>query len=270
MSPTPLAEAVDPSRFGGKSAALAQARAAGLPVPEGWALDTALVDAIVAGQPAALAALQEARDRIPGLLAVRSSAIGEDAAEQSFAGQHATYLGVSSAAELQQAVRKIHASARAPAVLSYRSRRGVRGEPRMAVLLQRLVPARVAGVLFTRDPISAEEVLLIEAARGLGEVVVSGEVTPDRFRIDRQGRILERIIGDQDEGLFIVETAVQRVPLPRRAAPCLDDDSLQALCRLAVRLDRLWPPPHDIEFAFADEGLVLLQRRPLTAASPGR
>lgn len=270
MRPTPLEEAMDPLRFGGKSAALAQARAAGLPVPAGWALDTALVEAISAGNPAALAALQEVRDQLDGLLAVRSSAIGEDAVEQSFAGQHATYLGVSSGAELQQAVRKIHASARAPAALAYRSRRGIRGEPRMAVLLQKLVTARAAGVLFTCDPISGQDVLVIEAALGLGEVVVSGEVTPDRFRIDRQGRVIERTIGEQEEGLFVVGSAVQKLGLPRSAVPCLDEDSLAALFRMAARLDQIWPPPHDVEFAFFAGGLALLQRRPLTVSNAGR
>lgn len=264
MRPIVLGEPLDPGRFGGKSAALAQARAAGLPVPDGRALDTELVEAVVAGKPGALAALQEVRAQMDGLLAVRSSAIGEDAAEQSFAGQHATRLGVSSLDELQEAVRQIHASARAPAALAYRRRRGISGEPRMAILVQKLVPARVAGVLFTRDPVSGHDVLVIEAALGLGEVVVAGEVTPDRFRIDRQGRVIECTRGEQDEGLFVVGSTVRNVVLPRRAAPCLNEDELGALFRMAARLDHIWPPPHDVEFAFFAEGLALLQRRPLS------
>lgn len=265
MRATPLESATDLARFGGKAATLSQAQAAGLPVPDGMALDAALVDAIVAGETAAMAALEEVKRRLEGLLAVRSSAIGEDSAEQSFAGQHETHLGVDSFATLEQAVRRIFASARAPAALAYRARRGIHGEPRMAVLVQKLVPARTAGVLFTRDPVSGEDVLCIEAALGLGEVVVAGEITPDRFRIDRQGRILERMRGDQDEALFVIKRAVQRTTLLRDATPCLDDASLAALYKLAGRLDRIWPPPHDVEFAFSEAGLSLLQRRPLTA-----
>jgi pyruvate,water dikinase len=265
MTPTPLAQARDPARFGGKTAALSIAQAAGIPVPDGIALDAELVDAIVAGTPVALAALRDSQNQLDGLLAVRSSAIGEDSEQQSFAGQHETHLGVATFGALEQAVRRIHASARAPAALAYRRRRGIAGEPRMAILVQKLVPARIAGVLFTRDPVSGKDVLVIEAALGLGEVVVAGEITPDRFVLDRHGRILERTVGDQDEALFVTGSAVQRTALKRDAVPCLDDASLGALHALATRLDHIWSPPHDVEFAFSDAGLVLLQRRSLTA-----
>lgn len=270
MTPTLLIDAADPARFGGKTAALSRASAAGLLVPDGVALDAAQVSAIAAGETAALSALREIKGQLDGLLAVRSSAIGEDSAEQSFAGQHETHLGVASVAALEQAVRRIHASARAPAALAYRARRNICGEPRMAVLLQELVPARIAGVLFTRDPVSGEDVLVIEAALGLGEVVVAGEVIPDRFRLDRHGRVLERAVGEQDEALFVTGSVVRRTAVTRDATPCLDAASLAALHELAARLDRIWPPPHDVEFAFSEAGLFLLQRRPLTALHRGR
>lgn len=265
MRATPLQDAADPSRFGGKSASLARALVAGVPVPDGAALEVALVDAIVAREPAALVALAAVRDALTGLLAVRSSALGEDGAGASFAGQHETVLGVDSLAELTAAVRRIHASARAPAARAYRARRGVAGEPRMAVLVQPLVAARAAGVMFTRDPLTGDDVLVIEAALGLGELVVSGDVTPDRFRVDRRGRVLERERGEQDEALLVVDGAVQRTALDPRPAPCLADADLAALAALADRLDRVFPPPHDVEFAFSPTGLVLLQRRPVTA-----
>lgn len=266
MKATPLADAGDRRRFGGKSAALSQALRAGLPVPEGVALEVALVEAIVAGDPAARGALPEVRARLTGLLAVRSSAVGEDGEQQSFAGQHETHLGVGPLAALAEAVRRVHASARAPAALAYRARRGIRGEPRMAVLVQALVPARAAGVMFTRDPVGGDDVLVIEAALGLGEVVVSGEVTPDRFRVDRRGRVLERSLGEQDEALVVEGSEVRRAACVSGEGPCLGDDDLAALVELAARLDRVWPPPHDVEFAFSASGLVLLQRRPLTAS----
>ena len=134
----------------------------------------------------------------------------------------------------------------------------------MAVLVQPLVAARAAGVMFTRDPVTGDDVLVIEAALGLGEVVVSGDVTPDRFRVDRRGRVLERARGEQDEALLVVDGAVQRTALDPRRAPCLEEADLAALAALADRLDRVFPPPHDVEFAFSPAGLALLQRRPIT------
>lgn len=266
MRATRLAHAADPARFGGKAAGLSLALVAGLPVPDGAALEVALVDALVVGEPAALAALREVRGALDGLLAARSSAIGEDGGGASFAGQHLTVLGVDSPDELAAAIRRIHASARAPAARAYRARRGVAGEPAMAVLVQPLVAARAAGVMFTCDPLTGDDVLVIEAALGLGEVVVSGEATPDRFRVDRRGRVVERVQGEQDEALLVADGAVRRTALGPRAAPCLGEADLAALAELADRVDRVFPPPHDIEFAFSPAGLVLLQRRPITAS----
>lgn len=266
MSLTPLADAACAARFGGKAAALAAALRAGLPVPEGVALDIDAADRFA--RDAALAARE-----LAGLAAaawpwaVRSSAVGEDGERASFAGQHLTRLGVRGAAALVAAVAAVHASASSPAAAAYRARRGLPAEPRMAIILQRLVPAEVAGVLFTRHPVSGADEIFIEASWGLGEAVVSSAVTPDRVRLTRAGQLLECAIGDKEiqlgwGGAAVVE---RDTPAAERARPCLSAAQQAALVDLAARLDRLWPGPHDVEFAFAHSQLFLLQRRPLTA-----
>jgi pyruvate,water dikinase len=167
--------------FGAKASRLARALRAGLPVPSGFALD---VDSAARLSPADLDACARAAAALGASVAVRSSAIGEDGAAASFAGQHATLLGVKTdASSLADAIATVVASGSVESAAAYREARGVGGQARVAVLVQALVPAIAAGVLFTEDPRSGEEVDVIEAAWGLGEIVVAGEVIPDGFRM---------------------------------------------------------------------------------------
>lgn len=199
---------------------------------------------------------------------MRSSAIGEDAGSTSFAGQHATVLGVRSRAGLLDAIRKVHASAHAPAALAYRKKLGIDGEPRMGIAVQSLVHAEVAGVLFSRDPIDGTDVRVIEASWGLGEAVVAGLVTPDRFKVARGGRVLERHAGDKDleirwaedgEGTVEIEVEGDRV-----TDLTLDDARLAMLDALATRCESIFGGAQDIEFAFVGSTLHLLQQRAIT------
>jgi pyruvate,water dikinase len=263
---TPLADAACAERFGGKAAALAAALRAGLPVPDGVALDIDTADRF-ARDPALAARGLAGLAAAAWPWAVRSSAIDEDGARASFAGQHLTRLGVRGAAALVDAVAAVHASASSPAAAAYRARRRLPAAPRMAIILQRLVAAEVAGVLFTRHPVSGDDEIFIEASWGLGEAVVSSAVTPDRVRLTRSGQLLECAIGDKEIQLRWRGEAVAEcdTPASERARPCLSAAHQAALVDLAARVDRLWPGPHDIEFAFAATDLFLLQRRPLTA-----
>ena len=139
----------------------------------------------------------------------------------------------------------------------------------MGVVVQALVRAEVAGVLFTRNPMTGADERVIEASFGLGESVVSGIVTPDRFRVARGGRVLAREAGDKDVEIAWNEEGgtIERPVDPARAASlCLDDARLAALDELASRCERIEPGPHDIEWAFEGERLYLLQRRPITRA----
>jgi pyruvate,water dikinase len=264
MSLRPLVEVADDREYGGKAAQLGAAMRAGLPVPPGFALAHQEVEAIARGGAVARE-IAETVTTLGGIVAVRSSAIGEDGASASFAGQHATVLGVTSEDALVAAIRTVRDSAHAASALAYRKRLGLDGAPRMAVVIQRIIDAEMAGVLFTRDPMSGADERIIEGAWGLGEIVVAGLVTPDRFRIARDGRILERSAGEKDLAIRLRRdggTEETPVDAERAAALCLSDANLAALHALALRCEA--DGPVDLEWAFECGALFLLQRRAIT------
>ena len=267
MRLAPLEESLDAQRYGGKAAQLAVARAAGLPVPPGVALSVELVAAIVAGAPAAIAELERTWPLLRPPLAVRSSAVAEDSEAASFAGQHLTCLNIGSVRAAVAAVEEIWRSAHSDAVLAYRGRLRLSGQPRMAVVLQELIEADCAGVLFTRNPLDGADELVVEAAWGLGEAVVAGLVTPDRFRVARDGTVLERVPGVKDLAVTLapdggIEEAA--VSGDRVRALCLDDGRLAALARLAERCGRVFSGARDLEWALRGDALYLLQCRAVT------
>lgn len=267
MTPLPLEHVVDEAAFGGKAVSLGAAIRARLPVPPGMALAAPLVDRIAAGDGAAVSAVASSPHLPSGRLAVRSSAIGEDSAGASFAGQHATCLNITPAG-VAAAVYVVWESARCDAALAYRRRRGVSTEPSIGVVIQRLIEPVAAGVLFTRDPMTGAHERLIEAAWGLGEVVVSGQVIPDRFRLDSRGRVLERVIGTKDVKIWYDDgegTKEHPVPPELHEVACLEDDHLDQLHALAERCERVWGTHIDLEWALdADGAVYLLQSRPIT------
>lgn len=272
MRPTPLAEVEDAGRFGAKAAQLGASLRAGLPVPRGWGLSHELVEAVVRGDAAALGALRDLGSQVEGALAVRSSGVGEDGVNESFAGQHASLLNVVGAEALLAAVAAVHASGNTPSARAYRQRMGIAGEPRVGVVVQRLVDATCAGVMFTVDPLSGADVRVVEAAWGLGESVVQGLVTPDRLRFTRDGRVLEHVAGHKDlamvrdpgGGVREVEVEPHRV-----GARCLDDAMVAALAGLATRCEQVFGEGRDVEWAFAGGALHLLQVRAVTRRGGG-
>jgi pyruvate,water dikinase len=274
---TPLAEATDVSVFGGKATELGAALRNGLPVPNGVAFSPEQVDAIVRRDPSAMAEVDAALAAAGGIVAVRSSAIGEDGAQASFAGMHATVLHVRTATALADAVEHVWKSARTDAALAYRRRMAIAGEPRMAVGVQALIDAECAGVLFTRNPMTGHDERVIEAAWGLGEAVVAGLVTPDRYRLGRDGTVLERTAGEKDVAIRCSPsggTVEVAVPAAKVHALALDDGRLARLHALASACEAHGEGDHDIEWAFESAGsgrgdsLFLLQRRAITRAAP--
>lgn len=264
---TPLAAATDAGAFGGKAAQLASALGAGLPVPDGFALDWPTVRDVVGGDPAALSCLEAVTDARPW--AVRSSAIGEDSAEASFAGTHLTVLGVVGLERLTDAIRQVHGSAHDVGAAAYRRQHGLDPAPRMAVVLQPMVASEVAGVLFTRNPVSGASERVVEASWGLGETVVSGLVSPDQYRLaPDDGRLLGRWAGEKDLAQWLQpdgSVAEREVAADLVEAWCLEQEQLLQLHALAGHCDRVFgTTEHDIEFAFAGDRLHLLQRRPIT------
>src|SRR3954468_22910680 len=193
----PLADALDEGVFGGKAVQLGLAIRNGLPVPGGYALSPDIVEAVSREDAAALAMLEQVSDEL-GLTAVRSSALDEDSAGASFAGAHLTVLAVSGLGSTIVAVRAVNESGQHAGAQSYRARLGLDSSTRMAVVVQRFIDADMAGVLFTRNPVTRADERVVEASWGLGEAVVSGLVTPDRYRVARGGQTLERTLGDKD------------------------------------------------------------------------
>jgi pyruvate,water dikinase len=211
----------------------------------------------------------------PPSVAVRSSATTEDAADASFAGLQDTYLWVAEADEVMRKLRSCWASLYSLESLSYRRRHGIaESAVAMAVVVQTMVDARTAGVMFTRSPVSGDRsVISIEGSWGLGSALVSGEVTPDRWVVGKiTGEISVREISDK---------AIRHAQLPSggveelaveeslRREPCLSDEELQALRAIGRQVERHYGRPQDIEWAIDRHTgeIMLLQSRPETVWS---
>jgi pyruvate,water dikinase len=262
-----LVEARDTALFGSKAVGLGDAKRAGLPVPPGFALSGDLVEAVAAGEENATREVLETVGPLGGPLAVRSSAVDEDGADASFAGQHMTLLNVPSTNELTAALKEIWWSANSDSAITYRQRVGLFTRPSIAVVVQSLLDPQSAGVMFTRNPVTGADERLIEASWGLGEAVVAGRVIPDTYRVARSGEVLERTAGYKKievRSLPDGGTTEERVAPERVEALCVQDAELGELSGLAARCEEVYGPERDIEWAIADGQLYLLQCRAVT------
>jgi pyruvate,water dikinase len=265
----PLADAHDHSVFGSKAVGLGDAFRGGLPVPPGFALSGPVVEAVASGEHKAIKQVCDCLDALAGPFAVRSSAVGEDGADASFAGQHITILNVSTADDLTGAVCEIWWSANSDSAITYRQRNDLFVRPSVGVVVQALLDPEVAGVMFTKNPINGADERMIEASWGLGEAVVAGLVIPDNFRVARSGEVLARTPGMKkvairragDGGTIEEQVAAEDVE-----RLCLSDAQLAELNELATRCEQVYGEGRDIEFAIADGELYLLQCRPVTTA----
>jgi pyruvate,water dikinase len=199
--------------------------------------------------------------------AVRSSALAEDSAGASFAGAHETELGVR-ANDIEAAMRRCWASLWGERAIAYRQRRGVALEgDAMAVVVQALVPADAAVVVFTRHPVTGRtDQLLVNAVRGLGEAMVSGTVTPDSYVIDKATRmVLEYTPGERGERLVAAAAGgIEAVP-DADPGPVLDQAAIAALGDLCLAVEDEFGAAVDIEAVLAAGRWYLLQARPITA-----
>lgn len=208
-------------------------------------------------------------------VAVRSSATTEDASDASFAGLQDTYLWVTSLEDTLHRVRSCWASLYSVESVTYRRKRGMPEEGvAMAVVVQKMVNARTAGVMFTRSPTTGDRsVITIEGAWGLGSAVVSGEVTPDRWVLGKiTGEIPVRDISDKHiQHVPAAGGGTEEVPVPDelRKKACLSDDELQALRAIARKVERHYGRAQDIEWAVERDTnrILLLQSRPETVWS---
>ena len=267
----------DLSQVGGKGLNLGKLTTAGFSVPQGFCVTTdayrfsvqdlheqnasSVKDVVLA--PELSDAILKARDELrTDTVAVRSSATAEDLEEASFAGQQDTFLNVTSDG-LLDALKGCWASLWSERAIAYRSTQGIPDEElAMAVVVQEMCAADISGVLFTVSPFN-ENVSIVESNWGLGESVVSGEITPDSFQISREtGEILERTVATKLE--MITTSGVGEVSSAKQDVPSLTDEQLNQLYQLGVQVETLYEQPMDIEWAFADGKFFLLQARPIT------
>jgi phosphohistidine swiveling domain-containing protein len=218
-------------------------------------------------------AIAEAYAELPGeapAVAVRSSATAEDLPGLSFAGQQETFLNVRGIAAVQAAVQRCWASLWTARAIGYRLQHGIDQDAiSLAVVVQTLVFAEAAGVLFTANPVTGRrEQAMLTAAWGLGEAIVGGLVTPDTLIVDKAtGRVLTRETGDKQVMTVRVEGGTQErpVPEPLRQAPVLDNQAAAELVRLGVQIEQLYAMPMDIEWTWAAGKFAIVQARPITA-----
>jgi pyruvate,water dikinase len=263
----PLADALDESQFGGKAASLARSLRAGLPVPPGFALSPKHVDAVFDGHVEALQNLRAEFTCLAGPCAVRSSAIGEDSEQASFAGQHVTILNVRDEDGVADAVLKVRESAHTESARAYRRTLGMDEAPRIGVVVQRMIDPDCAGVMFTKNPLDGANELVVEASWGLGESVVAGLVVPDNYVLDNEGAVLRRRAGEKDFALRAAAdggTVEETVADDLINAFCLTDDMLSRLHGLGRRCESFFGAGLDNEWAFAGGTLYLLQCRAMT------
>lgn len=203
------------------------------------------------------------------VVAVRSSATGEDGADASFAGMNRTLTNIAGGEDLIDAVTQCWASLFSPRVITYRASRGFTADPAMAVVIQQMVASEKSGVAFSADPSTGErDHLVIEAALGLGEVVVSGKVQPDTYVVDKKTlQVRDFSIGYQafkiERGVDGHDVIVDLTP-EQAQARVLDDDALRRVAELVVATENHHGCPQDVEWAIADGKTWLVQARPIT------
>jgi phosphohistidine swiveling domain-containing protein len=221
-------------------------------------------------------AVAQAYAGLPGAdpyVAVRSSATAEDLPEASFAGQQDTYLNVKGADGVLEAVKRCWASLWTARAIGYRARQSIDRETvKLAVVVQLLVPAEAAGILFTANPVTgARDQAMISAAWGLGEAVVGGLVTPDSITVSKAtSDVLARETADKQVMTACVEGGTEEHPVPEelRDAPVLSDEQAAELTRLGVQIEQLYERPMDIEWTLVDGRFDVVQARPITALPP--
>ena len=306
----------DVPRAGGKGANLGELTRAGLPVPPGFVVTAdaylrameaggvraGLLDELAAADVDDPSTLSRAATRLQDLVrsagmtddlrravrdaytrlgeppvAVRSSATAEDSASTSFAGMNATFTNVRGADELAQRIVDCWASLWSPRVVAYRATHRLAGEPAIAVVVQDMVDSTASGVMFTADPATGDrDSLVIEAAFGLGEVVVGGQVEPDTYVVSKESPGITHVhLGAKAEKIVRgPDGHDQRVAVPsqEQARRVLDDDKLLALARMAMEIERHYGSPRTSSSLWrgSTPGSCSPGRSPPSGTSPGR
>jgi phosphoenolpyruvate synthase/pyruvate phosphate dikinase len=269
----------DPKSFdvalvGGKAANLSRLARLYHRVPDGFCIPVTLMDE---AHPrdlrneiiASISDIMNCHSLPDFIAAVRSSAVDEDGATASFAGQHETYLNIVGADAIIQAVTRCWESVRSDRALEYRRKQGLSVERlQLAVLVQQLVASDVAAVLFSANPITgSRDEIMINASWGLGESIVGGTVTPDTFIVRKSDlAITSRTIAEKQRMTVSALDGTHEVDVPRflRSEASLNDKQAVEMAKLALTLEETMEHPVDIECAYEGGELYLLQCRPIT------
>lgn len=216
----------------------------------------------------------EIKNQLAGLnvkaVAIRSSSASEDSLKSSFAGLHDTFLNIKTEPDsVLEAIKKCWASLFNQRAVAYRIRKGIPHLEGMAVIIQGMVPAEVSGVAFTAHPDTKEtDKIVIECSWGLGEAIVAGKVTPDRYIVEKKSlRITDRKLGTkkimvetQEKGTIEVDT-----PLTKRDTFCLSDTLIENLSKVCLNIEKLFSSPQDIEWCIHKDMIWVLQSRSITS-----
>ncbi|MDD1675434.1 MAG: phosphoenolpyruvate synthase, partial [Methanomicrobiales archaeon] len=203
------------------------------------------------------------------VVAVRSSATAEDLPGASFAGQQETFLNVQGVDDLLDAVQKCWASLFTPRAIYYRARQGFEDrQVNIAVVVQQMIPSEKAGVMFTSHPVTGEPVTIVEGSWGLGEAIVSGSVSPDKYVYDRRkGKIVDQVIGTKK--IAIVPdgkkgTREEELPPDKQESPALSPEEVKKLAEFGKIAEDHYGIPQDVEWAIVQDKIYILQSRPIT------
>ena len=258
----PLSDVSSIASVGGKAAALGELLHASIEVPAGFVVPTNVVD-LYAVQEEILQKFDELGSEFT---AVRSSAVAEDGAGAAWAGQLETYLNVTRDG-LLKAVENCQKSAQSKRARAYASQKSLVQTP-VAVIVQAMIQSEVSGVAFSLNPVTNDQKqIIIEAGLGLGEAVVSGEITPDMYIIDKLSHtILEKNVVEQHKKLIRGgngKNEWQAIGAEGHTQK-LTDTHISAVARVVKKLEHHFAFPVDVEWAFADNQLYILQCRPIT------
>jgi pyruvate,water dikinase len=228
-------------------------------------------DSLAEATQALLAALGERSPVMGKQYAVRSSALDEDSAGYSFAGQYETALGLSSVDDVMTAIGACVHSADSARIAAYRSASAQDGASAataaVGVLVQEMAPADRAGVAFTINPLTGADEIVIDAGFGLGDLLVSGQITPDEFIVDSSGHVSKLTVGSKRLMSVLTHRGIIRTPVPEslQAIPSLSDGQLKEIISAARACESALGHPVDIEWAVNGNMLFILQARPVTA-----
>lgn len=253
----------DASSVGGKGASLGEMVQLGIPIPQGFV--------IIVGSLTQLSehAILEAFDVIDAKrVAVRSSAVGEDSSQVSWAGQLETYLNVGRENIIKKIKECLNSIKSERALVYAKEQKIEKDQLRVAVVIQKMVDSQVSGVLFTVNPVTGEEEIMVEAGYGLGEMIVQGSITPDNYIIDKRNlNIKSKDIQVQETMLVFQDGVNKEIPVTedKKGEQKISDINLTKLGELALKIEKHYGAPQDIEWAVdQDDKIWILQARPIT------